>query len=154
MNCSYALVVMQNPRGTLNPAWMSEPSLAALPPTSPSPAPAASGQGNYARTGGNPLPDLLKTGDVEVPNDVDAKETAGHGADERVEVGVPVGEQAGPLLELRSRRHFVRAAGRRHGFDVHELTGKRRPVVDDERHVGALGEQAVLPGGLLRREDR
>ena len=37
--------------------------------------------------------------------------------------GLQVREQPGPLLERGSRRHFVRVAGRRHGFDVHELTG-------------------------------
>jgi hypothetical protein len=98
---------------------------------------------------GNPRSDLLKAGGVKVPHDVDAKETAGGGVDKRVEVGVPVSEQAGPPLELRSLRHFVRATGRRHGFDVHERAGTRRAVVDDERHVVAFGEEAILPGGLF-----
>ena len=40
-----AMNVMQNPLGTLNPACMIELSLDALPPTSPSPAPAASASG-------------------------------------------------------------------------------------------------------------
>ncbi len=73
--------------------------LAALPPTSPSPEPAASAR-ELCRTSGNPLPDLLEARDMEIPDDLDAEESAGRGADERIEVGVPVDEQPGPLLEL------------------------------------------------------
>ena len=73
----------------------------------------------------NPLPDLLEADDVKVPHDVDAKETAGDGADERVEVRVPLGEQAETPLELRPRWQFVRVRERQPDPPASDYSGLR-----------------------------
>jgi len=98
----------------------------------------------------NPLPDLLEADDVKVPHDVDAKETAGDGADERVEVRVPIGEQAETPLELRPRRQFVRVHEQQPGA----LIGDRRYKLQGHVLKSIPGRVSLLAMDLVGARQR
>ncbi|PHY12279.1 MAG: hypothetical protein CK533_00895 [Acidobacterium sp.] len=98
----------------------------------------------------NPLPDLLEADDVKVPHDVDAKETAGDGADERVEVRVPIGEQAETPLELRPRRQFVRVREQQSGA----LIGDRRSKLQGHVLKSIPGRVGLLAMDLVGARQR
>lgn len=90
---------------------------------------------------------------MEVADHPDAKQAAGRGARKSGQVGMPLSEQLGPAFEFSTRLHQGRPAGRRHGFDFHESTGKFRPVVDQERCVVTLAKQPEFPRCSGCRED-